>query len=689
MLRQVLLHRSLFEIFSVFNIGLKKPKARNTVLPSPFTANADFGKDWERPLFMRQRNMIRPTNKYASFDVTTTRNMLNAKTDNFVGNSIESKGVNVHVWRGLCCSKVNSLRQYPLFPALPKESSFRHTINSGPLGTWYGQRIIGYIHPQRTGEYVFYLDAHVSAEFWLSRGKNINDVEIVAKVAKERGKNSFTSLIGQTSRKLYLKKDRKYFFDVLHVMNGGLMRRDHVNITWKIPGSDNFTELNEVFLSPVLNVSKSSYLIHSLLKARSVLDTEVNDADAGEDDEEYEINETPERKNRLSEEFLSYFGEDFDVKSEYNSNYLAHLLDTSEKLLSSLQGCPSEPTNDTVKPMKRFEGVWKTHFSSVFPDDGTKELACIGNKRREDCKGNDVLKEQEVLTILQALTKNINEEYPGKYAFKSIIHVEKSHDATQGNRYLVELVFRDKVRNKFVRLSDFIHTLSTSSLLCKPTTISWQRNVTINVVLTVKNQGEWLQHFINEMSRICAETNDQNVNIIIVDYGNKDLDIDKALKGSLLKSYRILRRSGAFHKTEAIQSAVRTIFDPHSIILLFDLHLLTPKNLFQAVRKHTLEGRRTFNPVLFRLTFCGRPRTKTTQARGFWETFGFGIFSIFKSDWDKFGGMNVEAFQHKWGGEDWDLIDRVLSVGLEVERLRMPGFYHFYHSKKGMWDDSS
>ncbi|XP_068762656.1 uncharacterized protein [Montipora capricornis] len=571
MLRQVLLHRSLFEIFSVFNIGLKKPKARNTVLPSPFTANADFGKDWERPLFMRQRNMIRPTNKYASFDVTTTRNMLNAKTDNFVGNSIESKGVNVHVWRGLCCSKVNSLRQYPLFPALPKESSFRHTINSGPLGTWYGQRIIGYIHPQRTGEYVFYLDAHVSAEFWLSRGKNINDVEIVAKVAKERGKNSFTSLIGQTSRKLYLKKDRKYFFDVLHVMNGGLMRRDHVNITWKIPGSDNFTELNEVFLSPVLNVSKSSYLIHSLLKARSVLDTEVNDADAGEDDEEYEINETPERKNRLSEEFLSYFGEDFDVKSEYNSNYLAHLLDTSEKLLSSLQGCPSEPTNDTVKPMKRFEGVWKTHFSSVFPDDGTKELACIGNKRREDCKGNDVLKEQEVLTILQALTKNINEEYPG----------------------------------------------------------------------------------------------------------------------SLLKSYRILRRSGAFHKTEAIQSAVRTIFDPHSIILLFDLHLLTPKNLFQAVRKHTLEGRRTFNPVLFRLTFCGRPRTKTTQARGFWETFGFGIFSIFKSDWDKFGGMNVEAFQHKWGGEDWDLIDRVLSVGLEVERLRMPGFYHFYHSKKGMWDDSS
>ena len=49
--------------------------------------------------------------------------------------------------------------------------------------------------------------------------------------------------------------------------------------------------------------------------------------------------------------------------------------------------------------------------------------------------------------------------------------------------------------------------------------------------------------------------------------------------------------------------------------------------------------------------------------------------------------MNVQAFQHKWGGEDWEMIDRVLAAGLEVERLRMPGFYHFYHSKQGMWDN--
>ena len=54
---------------------------------------------------------------------------------------------------------------------------------------------------------------------------------------------------------------------------------------------------------------------------------------------------------------------------------------------------------------------------------------------------------------------------------------------------------------------------------------------------------------------------------------------------SSLTNYKVLKRTGAFHKTEAIQSAVSTITDPHSIVLLFDLHLLTPSTFFSVVRK--------------------------------------------------------------------------------------------------------
>jgi len=58
----------------------------------------------------------------------------------------------------------------------------------------------------------------------------------------------------------------------------------------------------------------------------------------------------------------------------------------------------------------------------------------------------------------------------------------------------------------------------------------------------------------------------------------------------------------------------------------------------------------------------------------------------YKSDWKFFGGVNVTGFKYKWGGEDSEMVDRVLTKGLEIERLRLPHFYHFYHDRTGLWE---
>ena len=47
--------------------------------------------------------------------------------------------------------------------------------------------------------------------------------------------------------------------------------------------------------------------------------------------------------------------------------------------------------------------------------------------------------------------------------------------------------------------------------------------------------------------------------------------------------------------------------------------------------------------------------------------------------------MNTEEYKHKWGGEDWDLLDRMINMSLEVERIKYPGLYHHYHTKPKNW----
>ena len=49
-------------------------------------------------------------------------------------------------------------------------------------------------------------------------------------------------------------------------------------------------------------------------------------------------------------------------------------------------------------------------------------------------------------------------------------------------------------------------------------------------------------------------------------------------------------------------------------------------------------------------------------------------------------GMNTEDFRYNWDGEDWDLLDRVMMLSVEVERIKYPGLYHHYHAKQRKWN---
>uniref|UniRef100_A0A8D3C9I6 Beta-1,4-N-acetylgalactosaminyltransferase n=1 Tax=Scophthalmus maximus TaxID=52904 RepID=A0A8D3C9I6_SCOMX len=663
--------------------------------------------------------------------------------------SLQYKGrVNVHAFDDWCGGSTAELRRNLHYPLYPHVRTTVQKLALSLQRTNYGLRIFGYLHPFADGEFVFAISSGDNSELWLSTDDSPLNLNLVAYVGKSgtewTAPGEFDKYASQTSRPVRLSAQIRYFFEVIHKQNyNGI---DHVEVAWQLRDKDvKFMVIQSEHISlyfdefPLLigdvdhvpqtaashQNTKQSIAAVDMLR-ESTRDTLYNVSLINSNLLEgvlpdctykpsYTIKGYPlARYQGLQFVHMSYvYPNDYTrlthMETESSCFYPKNIKtnkigrEASREEFNAIKRDNTRPLTRLHKrdmhnrrPLGETDNAPLQHKDINFDTGATWRQTVqispldIQSQRTDaidlrcNCTGNLLLPSSDVMPVVMAFMEKLNEKHNGylQFALLKVVNVVKRVDKANGSRYLLELVVTN-ANGEQLRLSHYVYVplKKPEAVPCNPVGLRWNPEATVHFIVPVKNQARWVHMLIADMERLYKETGDTNFNLIITDYNSSDMDVKKALEKSSLPRYDYVKLSGNFERSAGLQTGIDLIKDDHSIVFLCDLHIYFPTSMIDTIRKHCVEGYMTFAPIVMRLN-CG---ATPWDANGYWEVNGFGLLGIYKSDLIAVGGMNTREYKDRWGGEDWELLDRILKSGLEVDRIYLRNFYHHFHSKRGMW----
>ena len=105
------------------------------------------------------------------------------------------------------------------------------------------------------------------------------------------------------------------------------------------------------------------------------------------------------------------------------------------------------------------------------------------------------------------------------------------------------------------------------------------------LILTAKNLGRWVHHFIKNVEDVVQQTKDDHLHVVIFDFDSPDIDLKQVLQGSTLKNYHYITKPGKYSRSRSFSEAIQTIENPNAIFVTVDLHLDIGSQMINDIRK--------------------------------------------------------------------------------------------------------
>ena len=173
-----------------------------------------------------------------------------------------------------------------------------------------------------------------------------------------------------------------------------------------------------------------------------------------------------------------------------------------------------------------------------------------------------------------------------RYNLHSVTRVEKKEDQRKGTRYFIEAIIIDLLSDKKYNLAEYVFQPKGNNLpMCYPQGMLWNKTAGVYLILTAKNLGRWVHHFIKSVEKIVQETSDEHLHVIIYDFDSGDIDIEEAFQRTILKNYNYITKPGKYSRASSFKEAIESVKNPDSIVVTIDMHLDTGRQFIDEIRK--------------------------------------------------------------------------------------------------------